>query len=397
MTMRAERLLLVLVLAAASAARAGEDRLAADTVRAVSVAGPLSADPASPMWSDIAPLAVTLSPQRTVRLHDRKANALLDAGGPRTVAVRAAASDSELAVLLEWSDATEDRARDDETDVHGDGAAIQLPLRFGAGIRLPYVGMGDDALRVAIHLQRAVAGGGTAGRDGIAAGFGTLARADLGRTQVAMRRDAARGAWRALFVRPLAAAGVDLRRGLVPFAVAIWDGARSERGGNKALSAWKLLAIPGAPADPAYAAELAWGRGPGELGDPARGKQLVLGMCTACHHVGDRRAAPPGLAPDLSAIGAIATPAYLRESIVDPSAVVVPGPSAAQHEDRRSPVGPVGAWPTSDAFGWWRRDAAGAKVSKMPSYAGLPPADVLAMVAYLATLGAAPAGSGGSP
>ncbi|HEY6002672.1 MAG TPA: c-type cytochrome [Anaeromyxobacter sp.] len=394
--MRAERMLLLAVLAAASAARAGGDPLAADTVRAKAVPGPISADPRSPMWDAIAPLAVTVSPQRSVRLHDRKANEALDAAGPRTVSVRAAASDSELAILLEWMDPTEDRASATETDGHGDSAALQLPLRFGAGIRLPYVGMGDEGMKVAIHLQRAVEGG-TLGRDGIAAGFGTLTRADLGPTKVAMRHDPARGAWRAVFVRPLAAAGIDLRRGLVPFAVAVWDGARSERGGNKALSGWKLLAIPGSAVDGAYAAELAWGRGPGELGDPVRGKQLVQGMCAACHRVAERRAAPPGLAPDLSAIGAIATPAYLRESIVDPSAVVVPGSSAAQHQDRAKAVGPTGAYPASDAFVWYRRDASGAKVSKMPSYAGLPREDVLSIVAYLATLGVEPAGSGGKP
>jgi DMSO reductase family type II enzyme heme b subunit len=312
------------------------------------------------------------------------------------VKVRAAVNDADLAMLLEWSDATEDRAGTAETDTHGDAAALQIPLRFGAGLRLPYVGMGDEQMKVAIHFQRAVAGA-TVGRDGIAAGFGTLARADLGGTRVAMRRDATRGLWRAVFVRPLAAAGVDLRRGLVPFAVALWDGARSERGGNKALSGWKLVAIPGAPVDGAYAAELAWGRGPGELGDPVRGKVLVQGICAACHHLPERRAAPPGLAPDLSAIGAIATPAYLRESIVDPSAVIVPNPSAAQHQDRQKPPGLTGAYPASDAFVWYRRDASGAKVSKMPSYAALPGGDVLAIVAYLTTLGAGPAGAGGKP
>ena len=394
--MRAARLLLLLALASAPAAQAGEDPLAGDTARARALPGPLSADPLSPMWNEISPLAVTVSPQRTVRLHDRKANAALDAAGPRAVSVRAAASDSELAVLLEWSDATEDRASATETDVHGDAAALEFPLRFGAGLRLPYVGMGDDEMKVAIHLQRA-AEGGTVGRDGVAAGFGTLTRADLGGTKVAMRHDAARGVWRAVFVRPLAAAGIDLRRGLVPFAVAVWDGARSERGGNKSLSGWKLLAIPGFPADAAYAAELAWGRRPGDLGDPVRGKQLVQAVCAACHRVAERKIAPPGLAPDLSGIGAIATPAYLRDSIVDPSAVIVPSPSAAQHQDRARPAGPVGAYPASDAFVWYRRDASGRKVSKMPSYAGLPREDVLSIVAYLATLGSAPAGSGGTP
>lgn len=273
---------------------------------------------------------------------------------------------------------------------------VQLPLRFGAGLRLPYVGMGDDEMKVAIHLQRAAADG-TAAREAVANGFGSLTRADLGGARVAMRHDDARGTWRAVFVRPLAAAGLDLRRGLVPFAAAVWDGSRSERGGNKALSGWRFLRMPGFPVDEAHASELAWGRRPGELGDPVRGKQLVLGMCAACHLVGERRVARPGLAPELTGIGAIATPAYLRESIVEPSAVVVPSPNAAQHQDRTRAPGVVGAFPASETFVWFRRDAAGKKVSRMPAYAGLPRADVLAMVAYLATLGAPERRAGGKP
>jgi complex iron-sulfur molybdoenzyme family reductase subunit gamma len=104
------------------------------------------------------------------------------------------------------------------------------------------------------------------------------------------------------------------------------------------------------------------------------------------------RAPKAGIAPDLSAVGAVATPAYLRESIVSPSAVVVPGPSPAQHQDRAAPPDARGGWAAADAFTWWRRDAAGKKVSRMPAYGALPPADVAALVAYLATLGV-----GGSP
>ncbi len=382
--------------AAAPAAHAAEDLLAADTLQAQEVPGPLSADPAAPFWERAAALEVTVLPQRSVRLHDRKANQGLDAAPQRRVKVRAAVDGRDLAVLLEWSDPTEDLVRPNETDLHGDAAALQLPLRFGAGLRLPYVGMGDDDMKVAIHLLRAALDG-TVVRDGIAAGFGSLARADLGGTRGAMRRDAARGTWRAVLVRPLAAAGLDLRRGLVPFAVALWDGARAERGGNKALSGWKVIRVPGLPVDAAYAAELAWGRRPGELGDLARGKQLVQGMCIACHAVGALRVAQPGLAPDLSHVGAIATPAYLRESIVDPSAVVVPGPNPAQHQDRAKAPGVVGAFPPNEAFAWFRRDPAGKKISRMPAYAGLPQPDVLAMVAYLATLGAPEGGAGGEP
>lgn len=387
--------LLALLLAALPVgARPDDDPLAADTVRVERVPGPLAADPAAPFWSGVPQLRVTVLPQRTVRLHDRKANEALAAAAPRGVSVRAAVDGKDLAILLEWSDPTEDRTRPDATDLHGDGAALQLPLRFGPGVRLPYVGMGDASMKVAIHLQRAAAGG-TAVREGLSAGFGSLERADVGGARAAMLR--AGGTWRAVFVRPLEAAGVDLRRGLVPFAVAIWDGARGERGGNKALSGWKLLRLPDLPVDAAYAAELAWGRRPGDLGDPVRGRALVQGMCIACHAVGPLRVARPGLAPDLTGIGAIATPAYLRESILDPSAVVVPGPNPAQHQDRAKAPGPIGAYPASDAFAWHRRDPDGKKVSRMPAYAALPQQDLLAMVAYLATLGAAEGVAGGKP
>jgi len=222
----------------------------------------------------------------------------------------------------------------------------------------------------------------------VAAGFGTTTRAELGDARVAMRWAA--GTWRAVFVRPLAAPASDLARGLVPFAVAVWDGARSERGGNKALSAWKLLRLARLPADPAYAAELAWGRAAGEQGDLARGKQLVNGMCAACHVTAERKIARPGIAPDLSGIGAYSTPAYLRDSIVAPNAVIVPNPNPNQHQNRAEPAAAGQAWPRAEGFVWYRKDASGKLLSKMPPYASLPPADVNAMVVYLMTLGRNP-------
>jgi complex iron-sulfur molybdoenzyme family reductase subunit gamma len=120
-------------------------------------------------------------------------------------------------------------------------------------------------------------------------------------------------------------------------------------------------------------------------------------MCAACHLVGERRVARPGIAPDLSAIGAISTPDYLRDSIVKPSAVVVPSPNPEQHHDRNRPADAIGAYPRSEAFVWSRRDPAGKLVSKMPAYASLPEADVKAMVGYLMTLGAPEMGAGRKP
>ena len=74
-----------------------------------------------------------------------------------------------------------------------------------------------------------------------------------------------------MFLRPLSAAGHDLGRALVPFSVAVWDGAGKERGGNKALAGWRFLRMPGMAADPAYQAELAWATVRATSAIPGRG------------------------------------------------------------------------------------------------------------------------------
>jgi len=240
---------------------------------------------------------------------------------------------------------------------------------------------------VSVSLVRAAAQGLSA-REAVATGFGSLTRVEPGGARSALRYDRERKAWRALFLRPLAAGDRDLRRGLVPFAAALWDGSRQERGGNKALTRWKFLRLARFPADPAYLAEMAWGWEPADRGDPVRGKQLAEAMCAACHTVGERRAPVPGIAPDLSSIGAIATPGYLRDSLLDPSAVVVPSPNPAQHQDRSRAPGVAGPYALNDGFAWSRRDAGGKRVSKMPAYAAMPKPDLAAVVSYLMTLGA---------
>jgi complex iron-sulfur molybdoenzyme family reductase subunit gamma len=391
---------LAVLLAAGAAAPDASDRLraaSAEVIQVVDAPAPLPTDPAAPLWDRLPLTAFVAAPQVSVRLPDREANAALATAPNRPVRVGAATDGVSLAVLVAWPDPTEDRASADRTDAFGDAAALQLPLEFGAGKRLPYVGMGDEQAKVAVFLARAGAKE-TVFRQAVGAGFGTLARADLGGVEGGLARDASGKGWRALFVRPLAAGGLDLRRGLVPFAVAIWDGGARERGGNKALTGWKLLRLPRYPVDGAYAAELAWGFGPGDLGDAGKGKELFEGACTACHSAGALRAAP-GLAPDLSRIGVIATPSYLRESIVAPSAVIVPTPNLAQRQDRAAKLPKGAAWPADDAYAWSRVEPDGKRTSSMPDFSSLPDEDVRAIVAHLRTLGVEPSGpgSGGAP
>ena len=373
----------LLLLAAAPAAAA--DFLSSETLEVVKVAGPLSADPTAPYWETAPVVAVLAAPQHTIRLNDRQANQALETATLRTIQVRAATDGTDLAVLLEWHDATESRATADGVDVYGDAAAVQFPRTFGAGTRLPYVGMGDEGQEVLLYLQRAGPDGPVA-RQGVAHGFGSSSRADLGGVRGGMRYDGVGKSWRVVFQRPISAAGHDLARALVPFSVAVWDGAAHERGGNKALAGWKFLRMPGTASDPAYQVEMSWGHRSGDLGDPRRGRELFEGMCTACHSLGAEKAVP-GLAPDLTGIGVVATPGYLRDSILAPSTVVVPNPNLALRQDRSAKPDARGAYPPDEAYTWYTRGADGKKISTMPDYASMEPGDLVAIVAYLATLG----------
>ncbi len=166
--MRALLVVSLAALAPAAAARAA-DPLAPETVEVRQVKGPLPADAAAPLWDGLPAQTALAAPQRTLRLQDRRANEALAGAGAHPVTLRAATDGTDLAVVIEWKDATEDRVKPDATDAYADGAALELPLRFGAGRRLPYVGMGDAGEQVVVYLQRAGATG-AAVRQAVAAG-----------------------------------------------------------------------------------------------------------------------------------------------------------------------------------------------------------------------------------
>lgn len=380
-------LALHLALTLTHAVAPGAERFfAAETVTATRVDGALPQSVFDARWDAATKARFVAHPQRTVRLNDKDANAALPRRTGVAVDVRALVSTTELGLLLTWRDATEDRIAD-ETARFSDGIALELPVRFGAGRRLPYVGMGDDAEHVTVTMQRAM-DGGSRGLEYVGAGFGSLTRALVQGGRSAMDYDAASGTWRALFVRKLKSQGRDLDQGLVPFALAVWDGAEKDRGGNKALTSWKFVRVPDRKLDERFLAEVSYGYHEGDLGDPARGKILVETVCVACHRVNDKRFALESFAPELDGVGGYSTYAYLRDSLVDPSAVIVPNLNINRHYTKAAPDA-HGAFPNNAMYQWSATDGAGRKISKMASFASLPPDDQKAIIAYLKTLGAA--------
>jgi len=325
-------------------------------------------------WATAKSKTVQAHVQQSIRLLDKKANAQLQRGAT-DVTVQALHDGQRIGVRLTWTDATEDRG-DDETHHFGDAAAMEVPKTFGRGIRLPYIGMGDAQQKVLVYLMRAFEHG-SYGREYIGAGFGSLTRTGTGGQRGDVVYDKKRKTWTALFIRPLNSYGHNMRQGAVPVAFAVWDGSKNERGGNKALTSWKTLILGGYPADAAYLKELSFGYGKGDVGDPAAGKAMVESMCIACHHVGDKKFVPAGMAPDLTGVGNYATYGYLRDSIMNPSQVLVPNPNANRHYQKGGTPDPHGALPNDPTYQWSMGPA-----SKMPPFP-LPPEQIAHMLAFL--------------
>jgi putative heme-binding domain-containing protein len=134
-------------------------------------------------------------------------------------------------------------------------------------------------------------------------------------------------------------------------------------------------------------------------GDPARGAATYEAKgCQACHVIAGRGTA---LGPELTAIGALRGPAYLRESIVKPEAAHPPGYLVVRALPRAG-AEVRGIRVDEDVFWVHVRDAAGTlhvlekkhlqrlerelTGTLMPSYASLSAAELDNLVAYLVSL-----------
>lgn len=380
------------VLLAPAAARANEAFRAAEGLRVARAQAGLPTDPLDPAWAELEGTRVWAAAQRTVLLMDADANAHRQAP-PLGVEARAMSDGERLAVHLSWPDATHDRAPFGGTGRFGDSVAIEMPVTFGEGHRLPYVGMGDPKENVLVSMMRAIVANELGKKDlrkgtYVGAGFGSLTRANLGWSKMDMQYDDAAKGWRAVFVRPWAAEEHSIARPLVPFAIAVWDGAKNQRGGNKFVSRWRVLLNDAAPAEPKYEEALAYGYHDGEVGNALAGKALVDAVCAACHRFGDKMTAPPQLAPELSNIGVISNYSYLRDSITKPNEIIVPVLNLNRHYSKSKPRDHHGAYQNDMTYQWFTPGPDGTKTSRMPPFAGFPPAQIANILAYLKTLGA---------
>lgn len=267
------------------------------TIVAAYVEGELPvADPDSDLWEGTSAVDVPLSAQLV-------APPTLGEGGVRSIRVRALHNGEQIALLVEWEDATQD-ARAVRVDEFRDAVAVQFPLQAGQ----PFFCMGqaggdvniwhwkadwqadlaarqdvEDAFpnmsvsRYAFtsapageiatvdeytdtsYLPALAAGNPEAAavrtspvEDLMAGGFGTLASQPPEAQNVSGYGTWSPGGWRVIFSRQLDTGDpfdVSLSPAEVyPIAFAVWDGSNGERDGEKSTSQWASLQLSAPPA-----------------------------------------------------------------------------------------------------------------------------------------------------
>ena len=357
--------------------------------------------PTSKVWNGIAGTEVDLYPQTTIRLNDLKANAANRKDKAKAGIVKAVYDGKNIAFLLQWPDGTRSVQQGYRSDSYADGFAVQFPENYSDPKKLPYIGMGSTGRPVIIHLQKAEQavyepnGKGDVGmqqnilsknkfgedikkyhaaqsklavrdyqRSFVSEGFRSMTEIKDGSEKFGADMSYGDRAWKGTVTRPLKDAYLNLDNGAFPVAFAVWDGARMQRDGLKRLSAWVPVKLEGKAGGEALVKELT----EAPAGDPAKGKELVMqNGCMGCHYI-PGMSQPGFMAPGLANIGGYSTNAYLRESMVDPNAVIVPGYNRNSHPNTP-----------------WYNVVDGKRVSTMPPYP-LDDKSLDDMVAYLKTL-----------
>jgi DMSO reductase family type II enzyme heme b subunit len=223
-------------------------RAANTVVIAEKVEGAAPTAPDDPRWAASAPTTFMLFPQIIAK--ERLFTPIND-----TITVRALYGEKELSLLLEWDDRTKSIPGDEkagklsEPGLSEDMVAVQLPIEIPDGVAKPYF-LGGDAARP-VNLWRWQSGtsqspGGV--KLANAKGFGDIEERDAAKAAIRASSTYAKGTWRVVMTRPLAAPEGDKDIGFaegafIPIAFAAWDGSNGEKGTKHTMTTWYWLLL----------------------------------------------------------------------------------------------------------------------------------------------------------
>ncbi len=375
--------------------------LAAD-ITAKKVSGSLDkVDATSSIWKDAKFSAIELYPQTAIEFNDKLAIEANKDNKAKKAQVAAVHNGKEIALLIKWADATKSVQGKEHTDSYSDGFAVQFVGSTKKPTPLPYIGMGSEGRPVVIHLQKAtselyepngkgdvatqvnrqqtayfgkeladfdkkVADASKKSYDKVfvGEGFRTITEIKDATAKSNSSMTHANSEWSGVLSRALKDAYTN-NVGTVPVSIAVWDGDKMGRNGLKHLSNWVAINLEGQKPNAAFLAEI----NEPLKGDAAKGKAIADEQgCMGCHQL-DTSMPAGTMGPSLLNVGGYSTAAYLRESLLNPTAVIVPGYNRNAHVNTP-----------------WYNIEDGKRVSTMIDYTYLDEESIEHVVAYLKTL-----------
>ena len=356
----------------------------------------------SSVWKDARFSEVLLYPQTTIKLNDKKANEINADNKAKKAEVAAVYNGENIAFMIKWPDKTMSIQQNLSTTSYADAFAIQFASNYSNPEALPYIGMGSEGRPVVVHMQKAVRsffepnghgdvamqmnrnqtnlfednlkkfdskvkriGSNDYERTFISEGFRSMTEIKDGSNHSYARLSYKKDSWMGTLSRPMVDGYVNLSAGAIPVAFAIWDGEKMGRGGLKNLSQWISVKLEGRSGGDELIAALS----AQVAGDAALGKKAAaVNGCIECHQIeADETANFRG--PALNNVGGYATAGYLKESLMKPSAVVVPGYNLNAHSNHM-----------------WYTQENGKRISTMKDYSWLDEKTMNDIIAYLQTL-----------
>ena len=174
------------------------------------------------------------------------------------------------------------------------------------------------------------------------------------------------GFWYAVFSKELNGKNINLNRAFVPFYISVWDGDKFQRGNFKKVSQWLGLRFVENETDD----KLNKIQEESVAGNSENGRKLFEENCVICHNYRDYKNAPTFMAPNLSYIGQYALKDYIKESILEPSKVIIQSFNPKSHPN----------------YPWFEVNEKGERVSTMPSFEWMDEKSIDDILAFLETL-----------
>jgi len=346
--------------------------------------------PKSRAWISSDYQDIILYPHATTQEGETHINSIDANITTKKIKVKALYDGTNIVFLLVWEDATKNIEHNCCSENKADGFSLQFPVEYSDITKLPYIRMGNQGRSVVSYMKKAKE---TISQEDIEVSFANLqeyydtftaplqAQKNRDNGQVFMMAgfdfikkldesvvfsamDYKKGIWKSSLSMPLQTKYLDLKNGAFPMSFVVWDGNSSN--GVEYISSWVGVKLFGQRDGD----ELINALNAQPNGNIEKGKQLVIENCAGCHNFGNTLMAPQNVAPNLSNVGGYSTLDYLKESVTNPSAVLVTN----YHSNVQS------------NFPWYEQNEDGNISSTMPSYDWMDETSINDIVSFLHSL-----------